>query len=115
ETLYYDRMARTSRWIAKATLAVDTLETKWKFEPEAADFPKDTETMAWFLERATSPSRSIPGTGPLTYLRLLLDAEQMSRLSREGHTFTHGDEAALERASFRLQCLLWSHPMCFTF
>ena len=108
-------MARTARWIAKATLAVDAVEPKWKFLPDGADFRKDTETVAWFLDGAISPSRSIPGTGPLTYLRLLLDAEQMSRLSREGHTFTRSDEAALERASFRLQCLLWSRPMCFTF
>ncbi|EYF03963.1 M28 family peptidase [Chondromyces apiculatus] len=115
DTLHYDRMARTARWIASLLASVDGQQAPLRFTPAGADLPTDAETMHWAMDAAATPWRSIPGTGPISAARLLGDRARVKALLEPGHTFTSEDELSLERASFRLQCLLYSFPVCFTF
>jgi hypothetical protein len=114
-TLHYDRMARTSRWIARFIAEVDTLEGPLPFDPTQDDLAADRDTMRWAIEEAALPWNSVPGTGPLTAARLLGDRAALRAMSAPDHAFTPADRLALERASFRLQCLLYAYPACFTF
>jgi hypothetical protein len=115
DTLYYDRMARTSRWIARFVAELDKDPTPTTFAEGGADLARDRDTLRWALDAAASPFHWIPGTGPLTALRLVGDRRRIEATSAPGHTFDPSDVEALERASFRLQCLLYSYPACFTF
>lgn len=116
ETLHYDRMARTSRWIARLVADVDKLDAPLDFDPEGADLAADRGTMRWALEHAASPLRSVPGTSPVTAFRLLGDLSRIRAMSEPGRVTNdeREDAVALERASFRLQCLLYAFPVCFT-
>ena len=114
DTLHYDRMARTARWLAKLVLAADASDAKWKVDPQLVNLAKDVETLLWFLEPATKPAESIPGTSPASFLRLQADKERLQRMADPSHAFNKSDELMIERAGFRLQCLLWSQSVCFT-
>lgn len=114
-TLHYDRMARTSRWIARLVAEVDKTPAPLPFDAEGADDEADRDTMLWALEEAAVPWRSVPGTGPVTAIRLRGDLSALRSMSAPSHVFTPADRLALERASFRLQCLLYAYPVCFTF
>src|SRR4029077_9654373 len=73
ETLYYDRMARTSRWIARFVAELDRDPTPTRFDPTGADLTRDRETLSGAIEAAASPLSWIPGTGPVSAIRLLGD------------------------------------------
>ncbi|MCC6552599.1 MAG: M28 family peptidase [Polyangiaceae bacterium] len=115
DTLHYDRMARTARWIASLAAGVDARARPFAFDPAAEDLAGDAATMRWAMDAAASPLRSVPGTGPITALRLLGDRSRVHAMAAPDHAFTAEDARSLERASFRLQCLLYSFPACFTF
>jgi hypothetical protein len=115
ETLYYDRMARTSRWITRFVAALDADPTPTVFAQEGADLAQDRDTMRWAIDAAASPFHWIPGTGPITALRLLGDRQRLHALAEAGHEIDPEALGSLERASFRMQCLLYSYPVCFTF
>jgi hypothetical protein len=114
-TLHYDRMARTSRWIARFIAEVDALPAPLPFDPDLDDLAADRDTMRWAIDAAALPWKSVPGTGPVTAARLLGDRSALRAMSAPDHAFTPADRLALERASFRLQCLLYAYPVCFTF
>ncbi|MEJ7732327.1 MAG: M28 family peptidase [Polyangiaceae bacterium] len=113
ETLHYDRMARSARWITKLVAAVDAAP-EFPFEPDLLDLRKDVQSMLAVLDRAVTPEISIPGTSPMSLAQLYGDRRRIQRMTAEGYNFSRADEIALERAGFRLQCLLWSMPICFT-
>jgi hypothetical protein len=115
ETLYYDRMARTSRWIARFVGALDADTTPTAFVEDGADLARDLDTMRWAIDAAASPFRWIPGTGPVSAIRLLTDRQKLEAMAAPGHALGAADVGALERASFRMQCLMYSYPACFTF
>lgn len=115
ETLYYDRMVRTSRWITRFVTALDADPTPTVFAGEGADLAQDRDTMRWAIDAAASPFHWIPGTGPITALRLLGDRQRLHALTEAGHELDPEALGSLERASFRMQCLLYSYPVCFTF
>jgi hypothetical protein len=52
----------------------------------------------------------------VTAFRLLGDLSRIRAMSEPGRVTNdeHEDAVALERASFRLQCLLYAFPVCFT-
>jgi hypothetical protein len=106
-------MARTSRWIARLVAEVDKIPAPLPFDSSLEDLAADRDTMRWAIEAAALPWRSVPGTGPVTAARLLGDRSALRSMS--GDPFTPEDRLALERASFRLQCLLYAFPVCFTF
>jgi hypothetical protein len=111
ETLYYDRMARTSRWIARFVATLDADPTATAFDENGADLARDRDTLRWAIDAAASPRHWIPGTGPITAARLLGDRRRLAAMTAPGAA----DVEELERTSFRLQCLLYSYPACFTF
>ena len=74
----------------------------------------DRDTLLWAFDGAAKPWRSIPGTSPITAFRLLGDASRLRSMNEPGHAFTAEDVLSLERASFRMQCLLYRYPVCFT-
>lgn len=113
ETLHYDRMARSARWVAKLVTAVDAAPGTFPFEPDLLDLPKDVESTLAVLDRAVVPEISIPGTSPLSLAQLWGDRRRIQRMTAPDYAFTRADELALERAGFRMQCLLWSMPICF--
>lgn len=113
ETLYYDRMARTSRWIAKLVTAVDAAD-KLRFDARGADYERDQETLSWAIGKAARPWSAVPGTSPLTAARLLGDTRALGALAGKGNALTRAEVERMERSSFRLQCLLYSYPICFT-
>ena len=104
-TLHYDRMARTSRWIAALTARV-AAAPRLAFDAAGEDLATDRAVTLWFLDAAVVPWRTPPGTGPLTWARLVGDRSRV----RGGDA----DAPSLERAGFRVQCLLYAYPVCFT-
>lgn len=115
ETLYYDRMARTSRWIARFVATLDADPTPTAFDEGGADLDRDLETLRWAIDAAASPFHWIPSTGPMTAVRLLADRRRLEAMAAPAHAWSNADVEALERVSFRVQCLLYSYPACFTF
>jgi len=114
ETLHYDRMAATSRWIGKLVAAVSAPDLALRFDAAGEDYASDRDTLVWAFEGAAKPWRSIPGTSPITAFRLLGDRSRLAAMNEAGHVFTPDDVLSIERASFRMQCLLYRYPVCFT-
>jgi hypothetical protein len=111
QTLHFDRMARTSRWITKLVRAVDASEAPLTFDAASEALDVDRATMLSSISAAIRPWSTLPGTSPMSYVRLLQDRLRLGALTSPS---TAADKVSLERASFRLQCLLYSYPICFT-
>lgn len=114
DTLHYDRMARTSRWITKLVADLSASQAPLVFDPRGEDYAADRDTLLWAFDAAARPWSSIPGTSPLTAFRLLGDRSRLLAMTDPGHAFTPADALSIERASFRMQCLLYRYPVCFT-
>lgn len=114
ETLYYDRMARTSRWIHKLVAEVSHASEALVFDAAGEDYAMDRDTLLWGLESAVKPWSSIAGTSPMTAVQLLADRSRLAALADPQHVWTPADALVIERASFRIQCLLYRYPICFT-
>lgn len=114
ETLYYDRMARTSRWIAKFISRLSQDSEPLVLDPKGEDYATDRDVLRWAFDSAVKPWSAVAGTSPITYFRLLGDRSRLEGMADPLHTWTPADALAIERASFRLQCLLYRYPICFT-
>ena len=114
DTLHYDRMARTSRWIASLVAALSASSPALTFDPRGEDLAADRDTLRYAFDAAAKPWSSVPGTGPITWARILGDRSRLEAMVEPGHVWTPEDARAIERASFRLQCLLYRFPVCFT-
>jgi hypothetical protein len=114
ETLYYDRMARTSRWIPKFIEQFSHSNAAFVFDTHAEDYAADRDSLRWAFDSAVKPWRSISGTSPMSAFRLLGDRSRLESMADPLHVWTPADRLAIERASFRLQCLLYRYPICFT-
>lgn len=114
DTLYYDRMARTSRWIAKFIARFSQVSEPLVFEPNGEDYATERDVLRWAFSSAVKPWSAPAGTSPITYFRLLADRSRLEAMADPLHTWTPADALAIERASFRLQCLLYRYPICFT-
>jgi hypothetical protein len=114
ETLYYDRMARTSRWIPKVVEQFSHSTGEFVFDAQREDYPTDRDTLRWAFDSAVKPWSSISGTSPISAFRLLGDRSRLEAMSDPLHVWTPADALAIERASFRMQCLLYRYPICFT-
>ncbi|UQA58047.1 M28 family metallopeptidase [Polyangium aurulentum] len=114
DTLHYDRMAQTSRWIARLVAAAGPPGEARVFEPKGEDYAADLATLRFTIDAAAKPWSSVPGTSPMTAIRLLGDRARLEAMAEPGHVWTAADALSLERAGFRLQCLLYRFPVCFT-
>lgn len=114
DTLYYDRMARTSRWIAKLIERTSQSKESLVFDAKGEDYAAERDALRWALQDAVKPWRSVAGTSPMTAVRLLGDRSRLEAMNEPLHAWTPEDTLAIERASFRLQCLLYQYPICFT-
>jgi Peptidase family M28 len=114
DTLYYDRMARTSRWIHKLVERFSHSTDTFVFQPNAEDYAADRDSLRWAFDAAVKPWSSISGTSPMSAVQLLRDRSRLEALADPLHVWTAADALAIERASFRLQCLLYRYPICFT-
>lgn len=114
DTLYYDRMARTSRWIAKFIARFSHVSEPMVFEPNGEDYATERDVLRWAFDTAVKPWSSVAGTSPMTFFRLLGDRSRLEEMADPTHIWTPADALAIERASFRLQCLLYRYPICFT-
>jgi len=114
DTLHYDRMARTSRWIDALVTALSSAEGDLAFDPGGEDLAADRDTLRFSFDAAVKPWSSVPGTGPVTLARLLGDRARLEAMTDPSHAWTADDARSIERASFRLQCLLYRYPICFT-
>ena len=114
DTLHYDRMARTSRWIHKLVAEYSKSSETFVFDPKGEDYAAERDSLRFAIGEAVKPWRSIPGTSPITAMRLLGDLSRLDAMADPAHVFVPADALAIERASFRLQCLLYRYPVCFT-
>jgi hypothetical protein len=114
DTLYYDRMARTSRWIHKLVAQYSQSNDAFAFDPRGEDYATERDALRWALREAVKPWRSISGTSPITGARFLGDLSRLDAMADPAHVWTPADALAIERASFRLQCLFYRYPVCFT-
>jgi hypothetical protein len=114
ETLYYDRMARTSRWIQKFVEQFAHSTEAFVFDSKGEDYPAERDSLRWAFDAAVKPWSSISGTSPISGFRLLGDRSRLEAMADPLHVWTPADALAIERASFRLQCLLYRYPICFT-
>ncbi len=114
DTLYYDRLARSSRWISKVIAGLGSSSETLTFDSKGEDYPTDRDSLRWAFDAATKPWSTIPGTSPISYARLVGDRSRLQAMEDPGHVFTAADVLAIQRASFRMQCLLYRYPVCFT-
>jgi len=114
DTLYYDRMARTSRWIAKFIARFSEVPEPLSFIPNGEDYATERDVLRWAFDSAVKPWSAPAGMSPMTFFRLLGDRSRLESMADPLHTWTPADALAIERASFRLQCLLYRYPICFT-
>jgi hypothetical protein len=114
DTLHYDRMAQTSRWIARLVAAAGAPGEARAFDPKGEDYAADLATLRFTIDAAAKPWSSVSGTSPMTAFRLLGDRSRLEAMAEPGHTWTAADGLSLERTGFRLQCLLYRFPVCFT-
>jgi hypothetical protein len=113
DTLYYDRMGLTSAWIAELLRRVDGARP-FTFDAGGEDLRSDAATLRPLIDAASRPWSWIPGTGPITAFRLVGDQARVRAIAEKRGAFAPEDALTLERASFRMQCLLYGFPVCFT-
>ncbi|HMV46372.1 MAG TPA: M28 family peptidase, partial [Blastocatellia bacterium] len=91
DTLYYDRMARTSRWIAKLIARTSQSKEPFVFEAKGEDYAAERDALRWALQDAVKPWRSIAGTSPITAFRLLGDSSRLEAMTDPLHVWTSAD------------------------
>jgi hypothetical protein len=116
ETLHYARMALEARMLASLLEALGASDEPRGFEPEREAYRGDLDAIEPLVAAAASPGGAIPGTGPLSLLRLRQDGRALAsvrqRLAAEAG-LGRADIESMRRASFRLQCLLSGMSACF--
>lgn len=115
DTLHYERMASTVRWLESLLHGLDQDTVPYRFEPDRLVLADEVETLRALVFPASQWKTRIPGTSPLSLLRLKLDARWLERLNPE--IMPEGADRKkllrrLERISFRLQCLLANFYGC---
>lgn len=111
DTLHYERMALTVRWIHDVLLNIDQDPHPYGFEPNRLELADEVATLRPLITKAATWDTSIPGTSPASLLRLKLDANWLATLD-PNHAGSD-DITRLEHASLRMQCLLGDFSGCF--
>ncbi|MER3425130.1 MAG: hypothetical protein C4293_19775 [Nitrospiraceae bacterium] len=118
DTLHYERMASTVQWLEALLRWLDQDTAPYRFEPDRLELADEVETLRVLVSQASQWKRRIPGTSPLSLLRLKLDARWLERF--EPQAISAGEDAKkslrrLERISIRMQCLLANFYGCALF
>jgi hypothetical protein len=111
ETLHYERMAATVRWLHALVTLIDEETTPYRFEKDRIEFHDEVETFRPLVARAADEATMIPGTSMLSLWKMRQDLDWLQRLnaSKVGPE----DIRRLERLSIRMQCLLADFSGCF--
>jgi hypothetical protein len=113
DTLHYERMGATVRWLQLLLSSIDRDRQAYRFEPDRIEFADEVGSLRPLVERAAAPDTKIPGTSPLSLWRMQGDREWLKGLNPAAPT--QDDVRRLERVSIRMQCLLADFPACFLF
>ncbi|UCE63501.1 MAG: M28 family peptidase, partial [Nitrospirota bacterium] len=111
DTLNYERMAQTVLWLQQLIYAMDQDCEPYGFEADRLEFADEFETVRSLVTLAANRATEIPGTSPITRLKLQRDAEWLNEISPLATTKEKIQR--LEKISMRLQCLLADVPMAF--
>lgn len=111
DTLHYERMASTVRWLKNLLQHVDQDTEPYRFEAGRMEFADEVASLRPLVARAADWSTRIPGTSPLSLWKLRRDDQWLNGLDPAAPS--QEDVKRLERVAIRLQCLLADFPACF--
>ena len=109
DTLHYERMAATVRWLDHFVRLIDTDRDIYSFEPERLEIPDEWETLRTLVDQASRLESGIPNMSFFSLYRLQLDSRWLSQLIPETVMLSEKRDKLLrrlERISIRVQCLL---------
>lgn len=111
DTLHYERMAATVRWLANLAERMDQDTASYEFQANRIEFADEVTTLRPLVAQAAKRDSGIPGTSSLSFWKIEQDDKWLKGLDLIVPT----PEAMkrLERISIRLQCLLADFPACF--
>jgi len=111
DTLHYERMAATVKWLANLAERIDQDTAPYEFQANRIEFAGEVTTLRPLVAQAAKWETGISGTSSLSHWKLEKDDKWLEGLDLTAPT----PEALrrLERISIRLQCLLADFPLCF--
>ncbi len=111
ETLHYERMAATVRWLQRLLSAIDQDMERYRFDANRLELADEVATLQPLAVQAAERDRDIPGTSWLSRRAMQRDAEWLKTF--DPRSPQPEDITRLERLSLRIQCLLADLPVCF--
>ena len=111
ETLHYERMAATVRWLQRLLFTIDQDQDRYRFDANRLELADDVATLQPLAVQAAERDRDIPGTSWLSRRAMQRDAEWLKTF--DPRSPQPEDITRLERLSIRIQCLLADLPLCF--
>jgi hypothetical protein len=103
-TLHYERMAETVNWLKDFLQLLDQDTRPYEFESGRLEFVDEVAALQPLAAAAAEWKTRIPGTSPVSLLKLKLDERWLKEL--DATLPTTSDIKRLEKLSIRLQCLL---------
>ena len=111
ETLHYERMAATVRWLQRLLSGIDQDMERYRFDANRLELADEVATLQPLAVQAAERDRDIPGTSWLSRRAMQRDAEWLKTFNPRSPQ--PEDITRLERLSLRMQCLLADLPVCF--
>ncbi|MDE3242126.1 MAG: M28 family peptidase [Nitrospirota bacterium] len=111
ETLHYERMAATVRWLERLLSAIDQDRDRYRFDADRLELADEVATLQPLAAQAAERGRDIPGTSWLSRRAMQRDVEWLKTF--DPRSPQPEDITRLERLSLRIQCLLADLPVCF--
>jgi hypothetical protein len=111
ETLHYERMAATVRWLQRLLFTIDQDQDRYRFDANRLELADDAATLRPLAVQAAERDRDIPGTSWLSRRAMQRDVEWLKTF--DPRSPQPEDITRLERLSLRIQCLLADLPACF--
>ena len=111
DTLHYERMAATVRWVATLLRLIDHDTTRYTFELDRIEFADEVASFRPLVAQTAEWESRIPNTSIFSFWKLQRDNEWLQQI--DPATPTPQDLKRLERLSIRMQCLLADFTGCF--
>ncbi len=111
DTLHYERMAATVRWLQDLIRLVDQDTTAYQFQTDRIEFADEVATVRRLVEPAADWDTRIPDASIISIWKFQRDHEWLQHLTPGAPT--PESLKRLERMSIRLQCLLADFYFCF--